>query len=111
MPCPQCGSGFTIKRKKDGGVFLGCSGYPNCTKTLWLPSELESVSLTGDMCPKCVPKQCRMLNLKFFANRVVPGDPTEVRTESKLQTLHLSNFRNSILGLYSSKLSTCGYGL
>ena len=34
-PCPTCGQGVLVvrKRRTDGGEFLGCSTFPACTFT------------------------------------------------------------------------------
>ncbi|WP_353129005.1 topoisomerase DNA-binding C4 zinc finger domain-containing protein [Parapedobacter pyrenivorans] len=34
--CPDCQSGFMIKRNGKFGDFLGCTNYPGCTYTIKL---------------------------------------------------------------------------
>jgi len=32
-PCPKCGKELRTRKRKDGGEFVGCSGYPDCDFT------------------------------------------------------------------------------
>ena len=32
-PCPDCGAVLQVRTRKDGGQFVGCSGYPQCKFT------------------------------------------------------------------------------
>ncbi len=41
--CPNCKSGFMVKRSGKFGNFLGCTNYPKCTKTINLESDSEVV--------------------------------------------------------------------
>lgn len=58
--CPSCGAGMELKKKKDDGYFIGCSGFSKgtCTKALWLPwnaREMESFKVLSKSCPRCGP--------------------------------------------------------
>lgn len=44
--CPKCGKPIYKKKSKNGKIFYGCSGYPECDMVSWdLP--------TGEKCPNC----------------------------------------------------------
>jgi DNA topoisomerase-1 len=49
--CPACGSTISVKRSKKGS-FIGCDGYPNCTRAYPLPrgAKIETTEETCDMC-------------------------------------------------------------
>ncbi|KYK36638.1 MAG: hypothetical protein AYK18_11355 [Theionarchaea archaeon DG-70] len=48
--CPECGSELRIIRsKKTKKRFVGCSGYPDCTKSYPLPQK-GKVTPTGEVC-------------------------------------------------------------
>ncbi len=44
--CPKCGSDIVARRGKNGRMFYGCSGYPNCNQVFWSKP-------TDKKCPKC----------------------------------------------------------
>jgi len=52
--CPQCGKPL-VKRLSKGGLFLGCSGYPDCnyTQNLTVTGASIEADLEGKKCPKC----------------------------------------------------------
>ena len=80
--CPQCGMGMVIKKKTNGiGFFLGCKGYPSCSKSLWFPPEIDLVESTRNICNICKTQNQNsfyILNFKFNPKKILPGDPTEV---------------------------------
>ncbi len=44
--CPECGKPMRRMRSKNGKIYYGCTGYPDCKFLSWdIP--------TGDKCPKC----------------------------------------------------------
>jgi DNA topoisomerase-1 len=44
--CPECGKPMRRMRSKNGKIYYGCTGYPECKFLSWdIP--------TGDKCPKC----------------------------------------------------------
>ena len=44
--CPVCGKPMRRMRSKNGKIYYGCTGYPQCKFLSWdVP--------TGDMCPTC----------------------------------------------------------
>jgi DNA topoisomerase-1 len=44
--CPECGKPMRRMRSKNGKIYFGCTGYPECKFLSWdIP--------TGDKCPKC----------------------------------------------------------
>lgn len=50
--CPDCGKPMVIKSNKRG-AFLGCSGYPDCKKTLPISGEREEDKVSDKVCPNC----------------------------------------------------------
>ena len=51
VPCPKCHEGDVIARKtRGGGLFYGCSRYPECDFTSWdKPSATEKCPLCGSV--------------------------------------------------------------
>lgn len=54
--CPDCGKPLQLKKGKK--VFIGCSGYPNCTHTAFVDEDLLEEyfyhnSKDGKLCPLC----------------------------------------------------------
>ena len=53
--CPSCGSTISVKRSKKGS-FIGCDGYPNCTRAFPLPRGAK-IETTEEICGSCgLPK-------------------------------------------------------
>ncbi|MCL1904657.1 MAG: DNA topoisomerase I [Methanomassiliicoccaceae archaeon] len=53
--CPSCGNTISIKRSKKGN-FIGCDGYPECTRAYPLPRG-AMVQMTEEICDVCeLPK-------------------------------------------------------
>ena len=53
--CPACGSTISVKRSKKGS-FIGCDGYPNCTRAFPLPRGAK-IETTEEICGTCgLPK-------------------------------------------------------
>jgi DNA topoisomerase I len=53
--CPKCGKDMLIRRaKKSGSMFIGCSGYPDCSNAYPLPPQIFGVSMAAnDVCADC----------------------------------------------------------
>jgi len=49
--CPSCGNSMTIKKSKNGN-FIGCNGYPECTRAYPLPKG-ALIQMTDSVCPVC----------------------------------------------------------
>jgi len=49
--CPSCGSTISVKRSKKGS-FIGCDGYPECTRAFPLPrgAKIETTETICDIC-------------------------------------------------------------
>ena len=53
--CPSCGNNLAVKRSRNGN-FIGCDGYPECTKTFPMPRG-AMVQFTETVCSECgLPK-------------------------------------------------------
>ncbi|RUS69493.1 hypothetical protein EGW08_022747 [Elysia chlorotica] len=64
--CPRCGNPMTLRTKKDGkGFYIGCSSYPNCKASIWLPDFVLQASATQETCSTCGPGPVTKLQFKF----------------------------------------------
>ncbi len=52
MVCDKCGKDLVIKKTRDGRIFIGCTGFPNCRNAYPIPSEVKKVSFVKK-CDKC----------------------------------------------------------
>lgn len=57
--CPSCGNSMTIKKSKNGN-FIGCNGYPECTRAYPLPKG-ALVQMTDSVCPVCGLAQIKVI--------------------------------------------------
>ncbi|MDR1405102.1 MAG: DNA topoisomerase I [Candidatus Methanoplasma sp.] len=57
--CPSCGNNMTIKKSKNGN-FIGCDGYPDCTRAYPLPRG-ALIQTTETACPKCGLAQLKII--------------------------------------------------
>jgi ssDNA-binding Zn-finger/Zn-ribbon topoisomerase 1 len=55
MTCPECKNAEMRVRmnRGNGSLFIACSGYPNCKKTMTLPKGIEDMEMTEQNCRKC----------------------------------------------------------
>ncbi|XP_074063752.1 DNA topoisomerase 3-alpha isoform X2 [Macrotis lagotis] len=75
--CPECNKDMVLKRKKNGGFYLGCMGYPDCRKAIWFPESVLEASKDESVCPVCKPPPVYRLKLKFKRGSVPPTMPLE----------------------------------
>ncbi|KAM9098574.1 DNA topoisomerase 3-alpha [Sarcophilus harrisii] len=75
--CPQCNKDMVLKRKKNGGFYISCMGYPDCRKAIWFPDSVLEVSKDESVCPVCKPHPVYRLKLKFKRGSVPPTMPLE----------------------------------
>ncbi|XP_078273883.1 DNA topoisomerase 3-alpha isoform X1 [Rhinoraja longicauda] len=75
--CPQCGRDMILKPKKDGGIYLSCTGYPDCRSAVWFPDSVLEVSKDESVCPTCKPHPVHRLKFKFKRGSVPPLVPLE----------------------------------
>lgn len=64
--CPTCGNNMTIKKSKNGS-FIGCDGFPECTRAYPLPKG-AMIQLTDSVCP-----ECRLAQLKIIRKGMPPA--------------------------------------
>ncbi len=57
--CPTCGNSMTIKKSKNGN-FIGCNGYPECTRAYPLPKG-ALIQMTESVCPVCGLAQIKVI--------------------------------------------------
>jgi len=51
-PCPVCGRGLMIRQTKGMSQFIGCTGYPDCTFNIGLPTANWGTAIReNDICP------------------------------------------------------------
>jgi len=53
VECEKCGRPMVVKFSRRGDMFLGCSGYPECTHTVNLSRDGQEDALTEFTCEKC----------------------------------------------------------
>ncbi|GFR86227.1 DNA topoisomerase [Elysia marginata] len=64
--CPKCGNPMTLRTKKDNkGFYIGCSAYPNCKASIWLPDFVLQANATQEACQICHPGPVMKLQFKF----------------------------------------------
>lgn len=53
--CSKCGNPMTLRKSHKGKPFLGCSTYPRCTETMFVPEDIVNtyLKLTKRDCPDC----------------------------------------------------------
>lgn len=61
-PCPDCGSNLVIRRSKKGSRFIGCDGYPDCTRSLPFPKSGQ-VIVSDKVCAMHGLKHIRIIGL------------------------------------------------
>ncbi len=88
--CPQCGKPL-VERRSKYGVFIGCSGYPECTYTRPITKN------TGVTCPKC------------------GGEIVGLKSKAGKMYYRCSNYPNCDFVIWDKPTSTkcpkCGYPL
>lgn len=57
--CPTCGNNMTIKKSKNGN-FIGCDGFPECTRAYPLPRG-AMIQTTETTCPECGLAQLKII--------------------------------------------------
>ena len=61
----ECGGDLIIRMSKEKKRFIGCTGYPNCTKTFSLPHQ-GNLQMLSETCKKCGLK---IVSVKAFKKR------------------------------------------
>ena len=61
--CPLCNLNLVKRKSKLGKIFVGCSGYPNCTQSYPLPQKGELV-FTNRVCELCKAPIIQMKQLR-----------------------------------------------
>jgi DNA topoisomerase-1 len=63
-PCPDCGEMLMFKfSPKNKSSFVGCSGYPECSRTYPLPKNTKFEAVE-EMCPVCGSPQVKLIKFK-----------------------------------------------
>ncbi|XP_078229244.1 DNA topoisomerase 3-alpha isoform X3 [Callithrix jacchus] len=75
--CPQCNKDMVLKTKKNGGLYLSCTGFPECRSAIWFPDSVLEASRDGSVCPVCQPHPVYRLKLKFKRGSLPPTMPLE----------------------------------
>lgn len=50
--CLKCRLEMHLKQTRDMKKFIGCSGFPNCKETVWIPVVVTSITIAGE-CTRC----------------------------------------------------------
>jgi DNA topoisomerase-3 len=54
LPCQMCNEGrLRLIKSKAGGVFLGCTKYPECKNTGNFPKDIKAAEVTANKCKEC----------------------------------------------------------
>ncbi|KAF0306313.1 DNA topoisomerase 3-alpha [Amphibalanus amphitrite] len=73
--CPACGQPVLLKTLREGTQFmLSCSGYPACRVAMWMPSSVESLTVSQQHCTAC-RGQPKMLDFTFRTAVYAPYYP------------------------------------
>ena len=51
--CPSCQKGMTLRELSNGSKVVGCTGYPACKESIFVPSFVEKCDLLLEPCPTC----------------------------------------------------------
>ena len=70
-PCPESDHELLIRRNNQGGAFIGCDGYPDCTYTLPLPNSGKPLLLNE----QCATHGLREVKILAGRNTRVHGCP------------------------------------
>lgn len=84
--CPECGLNLRLLYSRAGKRFLGCIGYPKCTRTYPLP-QLGALKTTGEMCEACKAPIMLIINRgrpwKFCVNMDCSAKKKKVKKTKK----------------------------
>ncbi|XP_043945526.1 DNA topoisomerase 3-alpha isoform X2 [Protopterus annectens] len=75
--CPNCNRDMVLKKRKEGGYFMSCLGFPSCKAAVWFPDSVLEVSRDDSVCNTCKPHPVHMLKFKFKRGSVPPMMPLE----------------------------------
>lgn len=62
------------------GYLIGCSGYPQCTRCVYLPKSAISVTVTDEICSNCKPGPVYLINMKFKPGSMPTSIPLDCLT-------------------------------
>jgi DNA topoisomerase-1 len=84
--CPECGLNLRLLYSRAGKRFLGCIGYPKCTRTYPLP-QLGALKTTGEVCEACTAPIMLIVNRgrpwKFCVNMDCPAKKKKLKKAEK----------------------------
>jgi DNA topoisomerase-1 len=84
--CPECGQNLRLLYSRAGKRFLGCIGYPKCTRTYPLP-QLGALKTTGEVCEECKAPIMLIINRgrpwKFCVNMDCPAKKKKLKKAAK----------------------------
>ncbi|GKB11849.1 DNA topoisomerase 3-alpha isoform X1 [Tanacetum coccineum] len=71
--CDVCQESDMVLRKTQNGKFMaGCSAYPLCANTIWLPGSLSEATVTPTVCNTCSPGPIFKIQLTFRRLEIPP---------------------------------------
>lgn len=51
LKCPKCDFDMIVKkRKNEAGMYVTCTGFPQCRNAIWLPAFVENIEVLNDTC-------------------------------------------------------------
>ncbi|KAJ2635911.1 DNA topoisomerase 3-alpha [Coemansia sp. RSA 1286] len=80
--CPNADGGkWTLRtRQNNAGWFIGCTCYPQCRRSVWLPDSVASISVGSGMCVECsgdANGPAKLVDIRFRPGSVPPGVPSQ----------------------------------
>ncbi|XP_021855036.1 DNA topoisomerase 3-alpha isoform X2 [Spinacia oleracea] len=64
---------MVLRRRQDGKFMVGCLGYPQCRKVVWLPGSISEAAVTSNTCNVCSPGPVFLIQFKFRRLEIPPN--------------------------------------
>ncbi|XP_067928784.1 DNA topoisomerase 3-alpha-like [Watersipora subatra] len=90
--CPNCGNDMTLRQRnsssgdqtqqtqtmqgKRASYYIGCMGYPDCRSVMWLPREMQNITVLDSTCVQCGPTT-KHLHILFKPGSIPPFIDTD----------------------------------
>lgn len=80
--CKTCEGGYRVNQGKSR-IFLGCSNFPTCNSTIFLPKQIVKAEISDTECPMCqsLGRFSFLCNLKFDDSGPLPIEITMIISE------------------------------
>eukprot|EP00899_Mesostigma_viride_P001798 jgi/Mesvir1/11619/Mv00025-RA.1 len=81
MDCVTCGGGHMVLKRHNetNKLVIGCSNFPTCSKTIWLPSATLDAQVLTATCPRnCAPGPPFLVQFRFSRSGIPPQYSTDM---------------------------------